>query len=53
MSDSEVTTIVILFHLKKYGCLKLFYILHIQKHMQSDFPKTVVYNRFVELQQKA
>jgi len=53
MSDSEVITIVILFHLKKYRCLKNFYIMHVQKHMQRDFPKTVAYNRFVELQQKA
>jgi hypothetical protein len=53
MSDSEVITIVILFHVKKYRCLKHFYIMHVQEHMQSDFPKTVAYNRFVELQQKA
>ena len=53
MSDSEVITIVILFHLKKYRCLKHFYTMYVQKHMQSDFPKTVAYNRFVELQQKA
>ena len=53
MSDSEVITIVILFHLKKYRCLKHFYMMHVQKHMQSEFPKTVAYNRFVELQQKA
>ena len=53
MSDSEVITIVIMFHLKNYRCLKHFYIMHVQEHMQSDFPKTVAYNRFVELQQKA
>ena len=45
MSDSEVITIVILFHLKKYRCLKHFYTMYVQKHMQSDFPKTVAYNR--------
>ena len=53
MSDSEVITIVILFHHKNYRCLKHFYCMHVQKHMKSDFPKTVAYNRFVELQQKA
>lgn len=53
MSDSEVITIVTLFHLKGYRCLKHFYIQHVQQHMQSDFPETVSYNRFVELQQKA
>ena len=53
MSDSEIITIVILFHHKNYRCLKHFYCMHVQKHMKSDFPKTVAYNRFVELQQKA
>ena len=53
MSDSEIITIVILFDLKSYRCLKHFYTMHVQKYMQSDFPKTVSYNRFVELQQKA
>lgn len=53
MSDSEVITIVTLFHLKGYRCLKHFYVQYVQQHMQSDFPETVSYNRFVELQQKA
>ena len=53
MSDSEVITIVTLFHLKGYRCLKHFYIQYVQQHMKSDFPETVSYNRFVELQQKA
>lgn len=53
LNDSEVITIIILFHLKGYRCLKHFYTQHVQKHMQKDFPETVSYNRFVELQQKA
>lgn len=53
MSDSEVITIMICFHTGGFRCLKHFYINYIQKHCQSDFPKTVSYNRFVELQQKA
>lgn len=53
LSDSEVITIVIMFHLKSYRCLKHFYTMHVQKHMTSEFPKTVSYNRFVELQKKA
>lgn len=53
MSDSEVITILILFHLGQYRNLKHFYINYIQKHMKSEFPETVSYNRFVELQQKA
>lgn len=52
MSDSEVITIMILFHLKGYRCLKHFYINHVTQHMKDDFPRTVSYNRFVELQKK-
>jgi len=53
LSDSEVITIMILFHLGNYRTFKHFYINYIQKHLRSDFPQTVSYNRFVELQQKA
>jgi hypothetical protein len=52
MSDSEVITIMIMFHQSHYRDLKFFYINHIQAHCKSDFPHTVSYNRFVELQQK-
>lgn len=52
MSDSEVITIMILFHLKGYRCLKHFYINHVTQYMKDDFPETVSYNRFVELQKK-
>ena len=41
------------FHLGGYRHLKCFYTQYVQKHLQSEFPKTVFYNRFVELQQKA
>src|SRR5215510_87554 len=53
MSDSEVITIMIMFHQSRYRDIKSFYIKHIQKNCKSDFPETVSYNRFVELQQKA
>jgi len=53
MSDSEVITIMILFHQSHYRDLKYFYINHIQANCKNDFPQTVSYNRFVELQQKA
>jgi hypothetical protein len=51
MSKSEVITITILFHLSGFRCFKHFYIHYVQKHMQSDFPNTVSYNRFTELMQ--
>jgi len=53
LSDSEVITIMVLFHLKGYRCLKHFYMHYVKVHMQSDFPETVSYNRFVELQSKS
>lgn len=53
LSDSEVITILVIFHLGQFRNLKHFYINYVQKHLQSDFPRTVSYNRFVELQKKA
>jgi hypothetical protein len=50
MSDSEVITIMILFHKSHIRDLKAFYVSYIQRHCQEDFPHTVSYNRFVELQ---
>lgn len=52
MSGSEVMTILILFHSASLKNLKSFYTFYVQKHMQKDFPQTVSYNRFVELQRK-
>ena len=53
MSESEVITIMIFFHLGSYRNFKHYYIFYVQKHLQGDFPKTVSYNRFVELMRGA
>lgn len=55
MCDSEVMTILILFHKSGYRCLKHYYLNHIctDDEMRKRFPKTVSYNRFVELQKVA
>jgi len=53
MSDSEIITIMLMFHRSRFRDMKAFYINHIQRYCQRDFPHTVSYNRFVELQQKA
>ena len=50
MSDSEIMTILVLFHLKSYRNLKAFYLEYVCKHMRDDFPKVLSYNRFVERQ---
>lgn len=53
MSDSEVITILIAFHLGSFRNLKHFYLYYVKEHLKNEFPDTVSYNRFVELQQKA
>jgi len=53
MSQSEVITIMILFHMSGFKCFKHFYIHYVKVHMKSEFPNTVSYNRFTELQQKS
>ena len=45
----EVISIMILFHDRGYKCMKHFYIQYVQVHLKHLFPKTVSYNRFVEL----
>ena len=52
MSDSEVMTILILFHLSRYRDLKAFYLQYITYSCRSEFPHLVSYNRFVELQSR-
>ena len=48
---SEVMTILILFHQSNYRDFKHFYLLHVCKYLNTEFPNLVSYNRFVELQQ--
>ena len=53
VSQSEVMTIMVLFHYKQYRNLKHFYLYYVKVHMKNEFPESVSYNRFVELEQKA
>ena len=50
LSDSEVMTILVLFHTKHFRDLKSFYLGYVCQHMKNEFPHTVSYNRFVERQ---
>lgn len=52
LSDAEIITILVIFHMGGYKCLKHFYINHICKNCTHLFPKTVSYNRFVELEKE-
>jgi len=51
MNESKVKTIVTYFHLMRYRDFKHYYLFHVCKHMSSEFPHLVSYNRFVELMQ--
>lgn len=51
MSDSEIITILILFHLSGYRTLKAFYPQMICKERRQHFPVVLSYNRFVEREQ--
>lgn len=53
MSESEVITLMTLFHSSGFRNMKHFYQHYVQKHLQSEFPVTVSYNRFTELMQSA
>lgn len=52
LSNSEVMTILVAFHLSGMRNLKHFYLFYVCKHMEKEFPNLLSYNRFVELQQK-
>lgn len=52
MSNSEIMTILIAFHLSRMRNLKHFYLFYVCKHMTGEFPDLVSYNRFVEPQQR-
>ena len=51
MSDSEIITILILFHLSSYRTLKAFYTQMICKEWRQHFPVVLSCNRFVEREQ--
>ena len=52
MSDSEIMTVQLMFHLGGYKCFKHFYIYYILGSRKDLFPTAVSYNRFVELESR-
>lgn len=52
MSDSEIMTILIMFHFGTFDNFKHYYLHFIKLHLKSDFPDAVSYNRFVELESR-
>jgi hypothetical protein len=53
LTDSEVITILLIYHLGQFRNLKHYYLYYVKEHLNKEFPDAVSYNRFVELQQKA
>lgn len=53
LSDSEVITISVYFHIKAFRNFKHYYVNYVCQHMKEYFPQAVAYNRFVELMQSA
>lgn len=53
LSESEVMTIVIFFHLSNFREFKHYYLNYVCTHLKDFFPRTVSYNRFVELMQSS
>jgi transposase len=49
LSPSEMMTILIHFHQSHYRDFKAYYTEHVMRHLSSEFPTLLSYNRFVEL----
>ncbi|MDR0541490.1 MAG: hypothetical protein LBH19_04680 [Dysgonamonadaceae bacterium] len=52
MSDSEIITILILYHFGNFTDFKHFYLHYIRIHLKKDFPQALSYNRFVAIEHK-
>ena len=50
LSDSEIMTILLVFHFGSFRNFKHYYLFFIKAHMHTEFPDAVSYNRFVELE---
>jgi hypothetical protein len=52
MSESEIITILLLFHFGTFHNFKHFYLFYIRDHLRKEFPKQLSYNRFVEIEHR-
>lgn len=53
LSDSEIMTILIVFHFGSFRNFKHYYIMFVRQTLKRDIPCAVSYNRFVELEHRA
>ena len=52
LSQSEVMTILVMYHQSGYKCLKAFYLEQVCRHYKREFPALCSYRRFVQLQSR-
>ena len=52
MSDSEIITILLLFHFGTFKNFKHYYLHYIGIHLKKEFPKQISYNRFVAIEHR-
>ena len=52
LSDSEIMTILLLFHFGSFRNFKHYYLFYIKGTLKSYFPDAVSYNRFVEIESR-
>lgn len=52
MSDSEIMTVLLMFHFGTFRNFKHYYLHYIGVHMRNEFPKQLSYNRFIEIEHR-
>jgi hypothetical protein len=52
MSDSEIMTVLLLFHFGTFKNFKHYYLHYIGIHLRKEFPEQLSYNRFVAIQHR-
>ena len=52
LRDSEIMTILLVFHFGTFTNFKHYYLHFIKVHLRSEFPSAVSYNRFVEFESR-
>ena len=52
MSDSEIITILLLYHFGDFKNFKHFYLHYICVHLKKEFPKALSYRRFIQIEQR-
>lgn len=52
MSDSEIMTILLMFHFGTFKNFKHYYLHYIGVHLQKEFPKQLSYNRIIEIEHR-